>query len=47
MRYTERLRREIGQVGTDLDRTPPKTIFFISCLALLVAATMTFGGLHL
>jgi len=47
MRYRERLRHEVDQVGSELNRTPLGVLLFISLLALLLAATINFGGLHL
>lgn len=41
------LLRELERIDLDVRRTPPFVLLILSCLALLLAATFAFGGLHL
>ena len=47
MKFRDRLGREIRDVDSDLRGTPILVLILISCLALVLAATIAFGGLHL
>lgn len=47
MKYRERLSREISDIDRDLRGTPLPVLFVIACLALVFAATIVFGGLHI
>jgi hypothetical protein len=45
-----RLRRgvatEIRNIDSDIRRTPGEVLLLISCLALMLACAVAFGGLH-
>lgn len=47
MSFRERVFSEIGQIDADIRRTRPEILFLITCLAVLLAASIAFGGLHL
>ena len=47
MRYRERLRREVGDIDSEIRKTPVVALILISCLALILAATIAFGGLRI
>jgi len=46
MNFRHRLGSELSQIDHDLRRTPITVLFLISLLALVLAATIAFGGLH-
>lgn len=47
MRYRDRLLREVRDIDSDLRGTPLLVLLLISCLALVLAITIAFGGLHI
>lgn len=47
MKFRDRLGREFAQIDSDLRNTPIFVLIVISCLALVLASTIAFGGLHL
>jgi len=46
MSYRDRLLREVSDIDSEIRKTPVIALIVISCLALILAATIAFGGLH-
>jgi len=47
MKLRDRVYEDLRKIDADIQRTPLAVLIFISCLALLLAAMINFGGLHL
>jgi hypothetical protein len=46
MKFRSRVYGELTKIDADIRRTPLLIVILISCLALIFAATISFGGLH-
>jgi NADH:ubiquinone oxidoreductase subunit E len=46
LRLRRGLATEIRSIDSDIRRTPAGVLLVISCLALMLACTVAFGGLH-